>query len=137
MPAIRRSSAPGRCTPWLMATSTATDHLQPTTSSSLRYCDGSGVDIGDAHTIPRCTTHGAQAALQHARDGHGKVPASGARGCCLGTAWRGPVFGPPHPKEPFMKSKAVFYHAGCPVCVEAEHTVARALDPARYELEVV
>ncbi len=36
-----------------------------------------------------------------------------------------------------MKSKAVFYHAGCPVCVAAEQHVARALDPARYELEVV
>lgn len=24
-------------------------------------------------------------------------------------------------------SKAVFYHAGCPVCVSAEHTVADAL----------
>ncbi|MCX7866607.1 thioredoxin family protein [Limisphaera sp. VF-2] len=36
-----------------------------------------------------------------------------------------------------MKTKAVFYHAGCPVCVAAEENVARALDPARYELEVV
>lgn len=36
-----------------------------------------------------------------------------------------------------MKTKAVFFHAGCPVCVEAEQQVARALDPSRYELEVV
>jgi glutaredoxin len=36
-----------------------------------------------------------------------------------------------------MKSKAVFYHAGCPVCVEAERSVASAIDPERYELEVV
>ena len=36
-----------------------------------------------------------------------------------------------------MKNKAVFYHAGCPVCVSAEQKVARALDPARYELEIV
>ncbi|MGA4644096.1 thioredoxin family protein [Limisphaera sp. 4302-co] len=36
-----------------------------------------------------------------------------------------------------MKTKAVFYHAGCPVCVAAEENVARALDPARFELEVV
>jgi glutaredoxin len=34
-------------------------------------------------------------------------------------------------------TKAVFYHAGCPVCVNAEQQVAEALDPARYELEVV
>ncbi|MCC6422709.1 MAG: thioredoxin family protein [Phycisphaerales bacterium] len=36
-----------------------------------------------------------------------------------------------------MKSKAIFYHAGCPVCVSAEQHVAHALDTARYELEVV
>lgn len=36
-----------------------------------------------------------------------------------------------------MKSKATFYHAGCPVCVSAEQSVARAIDPARYTLEVV
>lgn len=36
-----------------------------------------------------------------------------------------------------MKTRAVFYHAGCPVCVAAEENVARALDPARFELEVV
>jgi glutaredoxin 3 len=33
--------------------------------------------------------------------------------------------------------KAVFYHAGCPVCVAAENTVVQALDRNRYELEVV
>ncbi len=36
-----------------------------------------------------------------------------------------------------MKSKAVFYHAGCPVCVEAERTVLEAVDRGRYEVEVV
>lgn len=36
-----------------------------------------------------------------------------------------------------MKTKAVFYHAGCPVCVAAEQNVAAALDPARYEVEIV
>lgn len=36
-----------------------------------------------------------------------------------------------------MKTKAVFYHAGCKVCVAAEQTVAAGLDPSRYELEVV
>lgn len=32
---------------------------------------------------------------------------------------------------------AVFYHAGCPVCVAAEQTIASSLDPARYRVEVV
>ena len=36
-----------------------------------------------------------------------------------------------------MKTKAIFYHAGCPVCVAAEQSVASALDPQRFELEVV
>jgi glutaredoxin len=36
-----------------------------------------------------------------------------------------------------MKTKATFYHAGCPVCVNAEHGLAAALDPARYELHTV
>jgi glutaredoxin len=36
-----------------------------------------------------------------------------------------------------MKSKAIFYHAGCPVCIEAEQNLASAVDPARYEVEVV
>jgi glutaredoxin len=36
-----------------------------------------------------------------------------------------------------MKTKAIFYHAGCPVCVAAEQSIASALDPQRFELEVV
>ncbi|MDE2408319.1 hypothetical protein [Thermomonas sp.] len=36
-----------------------------------------------------------------------------------------------------MRQKAVFYHAGCPVCVEAEQGLAHALDPQRYEVEIV
>lgn len=36
-----------------------------------------------------------------------------------------------------MKTHAVFYHAGCPVCVAAEQNVAAALDPNRYTVEVV
>lgn len=39
--------------------------------------------------------------------------------------------------HPSMKTKATFYHAGCPVCVAAETGVARALDSARYDLEIV
>jgi glutaredoxin-related protein len=33
--------------------------------------------------------------------------------------------------------KAVFYHAGCPVCVEAEQSVAKAIDGGGYEVEFV
>lgn len=33
--------------------------------------------------------------------------------------------------------KAVFYHAGCPVCVEAERAVAGAIDRRSYAVEVV
>ncbi|MFL1484913.1 thioredoxin family protein [Marinobacter sp. LN3S78] len=36
-----------------------------------------------------------------------------------------------------MSSKAIFYHAGCPVCVAAEDNVAKAIDPSRYDVEVV
>ncbi|KAA3609541.1 MAG: thioredoxin family protein [Planctomycetota bacterium] len=36
-----------------------------------------------------------------------------------------------------MKNKALFFHAGCPVCVSAEQTVAEALDQNRFELEKV
>lgn len=36
-----------------------------------------------------------------------------------------------------MKTKAIFYHAGCPVCVAAEQNVANALDRAKYDVEIV
>lgn len=36
-----------------------------------------------------------------------------------------------------MKTKAIFYHAGCPVCVAAEQNVAKAIDPAKCDLEIV
>lgn len=36
-----------------------------------------------------------------------------------------------------MKTKATFYHAGCPVCLAAESHIAKALDPARYDVEMV
>ncbi len=36
-----------------------------------------------------------------------------------------------------MPQKAIFYHAGCPVCVSAEQGFAHALDPAQYDIEVV
>lgn len=36
-----------------------------------------------------------------------------------------------------MKQKATFYHAGCPVCVSAEEGLAKAVDPARYDVSIV
>jgi glutaredoxin len=40
-------------------------------------------------------------------------------------------------RRKIMKNSAIFYHAGCPVCLDAERNVANALDPTRYEVEVV
>jgi glutaredoxin len=36
-----------------------------------------------------------------------------------------------------MKATATFYHAGCPVCVAAEQQLVDAIDPARFDLDVV
>jgi glutaredoxin len=36
-----------------------------------------------------------------------------------------------------MKSSVIFYHAGCPVCVAAEQQLADAIDPARFDIEIV
>ncbi len=36
-----------------------------------------------------------------------------------------------------MAQKAVFYHAGCPVCADAEQRFLDSLDPRTYEVEVV
>ena len=36
-----------------------------------------------------------------------------------------------------MAAKAIFYHAGCPVCVAAENAIADAIDRSKYEVEVV
>lgn len=36
-----------------------------------------------------------------------------------------------------MKSTATFYHAGCPVCLEAESAVTRYLDRSKVDLEIV
>jgi len=33
--------------------------------------------------------------------------------------------------------KATFYHAGCPVCVDAEQSVAQAIDGSEYDVEIV
>jgi len=34
-------------------------------------------------------------------------------------------------------SAALFYHAGCPVCLGAEQMVADAIDHAKYDIEIV
>ncbi|NUP06000.1 MAG: thioredoxin family protein [Polyangiaceae bacterium] len=36
-----------------------------------------------------------------------------------------------------MSKTAIFYHAGCPVCVAAEDAVAAAIDRVKYKVEVV
>ena len=36
-----------------------------------------------------------------------------------------------------MKTKAQFFHAGCPVCVSAEESVAKSLDPSRFDVEII
>ncbi|MBM3854808.1 MAG: thioredoxin family protein [Verrucomicrobia bacterium] len=35
------------------------------------------------------------------------------------------------------KTTAIFYHAGCPVCLDAESAVTRYLDAAKVNLEIV
>lgn len=36
-----------------------------------------------------------------------------------------------------MPQKAIVYHAGCTVCLDAERQIAQALDPARFAVEIV
>lgn len=36
-----------------------------------------------------------------------------------------------------MQQKAIFYHAGCPVCLDAERQLVHSLDPSRYVVEIV
>lgn len=36
-----------------------------------------------------------------------------------------------------MKSKAIFYHAGCPVCLDAEQMIVDTIDRDRFEVEIV
>jgi predicted DsbA family dithiol-disulfide isomerase len=36
-----------------------------------------------------------------------------------------------------VKAKAIFFHAGCPVCVAAEDNVAKAIDTSKYDVEIV
>ncbi len=41
-----------------------------------------------------------------------------------------------HEEKETMK-KAIFYHAGCPVCVSAEQGFVNALDKSAYDIELV
>lgn len=34
-------------------------------------------------------------------------------------------------------NQAIFFHAGCPVCISAEQRFVTALDPQQYQVEVV
>lgn len=36
-----------------------------------------------------------------------------------------------------MKEKAIFYHAGCPVCVDAEQLIVDVIDRERFDVEIV
>ncbi|MEZ5344990.1 MAG: thioredoxin family protein [Pyrinomonadaceae bacterium] len=36
-----------------------------------------------------------------------------------------------------MKTKATFYHAGCPVCVDAEQMIVDTIDQERFDIEIV
>lgn len=36
-----------------------------------------------------------------------------------------------------MKDKVTFYHAGCPVCVDAQRAVEALVDRNRFDLEIV
>lgn len=36
-----------------------------------------------------------------------------------------------------MKTKATFYHAGCPVCVDAEQMILDTIDLERFSVETV
>lgn len=40
-------------------------------------------------------------------------------------------------QPPNTMSKAVFFHAGCPVCVSAEHRITELVDKGRYDVEIV
>ena len=36
-----------------------------------------------------------------------------------------------------MVEKAIFYHAGCPVCVDAEQPFAASIDKSQFDVEIV
>lgn len=57
-------------------------------------------------------------------------PAATGEALCLSTLSK-------ESEHPIMTQKAIFYHAGCPVCVDAEQGLAHALDPVAYSVEIV
>jgi glutaredoxin 3 len=40
-------------------------------------------------------------------------------------------------QTPCTMNKAVFYHAGCPVCVNAEDRLTEIIDRRQYDVEIV
>ena len=36
-----------------------------------------------------------------------------------------------------MKTKAIFYHAGCPVCLDTEQMIVETIDQERFDVEIV
>lgn len=36
-----------------------------------------------------------------------------------------------------IMNKAIFYHAGCPVCINAERQVLEAIDKDRFDIDIV
>lgn len=36
-----------------------------------------------------------------------------------------------------MSTKAIFYHAGCPICLSAEKQFADSLDGSKFDVEIV
>ncbi len=36
-----------------------------------------------------------------------------------------------------IMNKAIFYHAGCPVCISAEQLIIEALDKNRFDVDIV
>lgn len=44
---------------------------------------------------------------------------------------------PRHHGETNLKKKAIWYHAGCDVCVSAENNLVAALDPQKLDIERV
>jgi len=39
--------------------------------------------------------------------------------------------------NPNTMTKAVFYHAGCPVCINAENRITEIVDRNKYDVEIV
>jgi glutaredoxin len=132
---MNRSSCPGRCTPRPIAAKTADDHLQPTTSSSRRYEFRSP---NERYRFVGFIFAACNEETSLATDySNPHTPSSRAQNGNPVTELC-PLFGFLRcPNNWLMKTKAVFYHAGCPVCVDAEQNIAQALDRNRFDVEIV